>query len=122
MARILGVELPNNKKTFVALTYIYGIGYTRSNEILSGTEIDGNKRAKALTDEEVSKIAKYINEHYKVEGELRTEVDRSIKRLIEIGSYRGYRHRNGLPVRGQKTHSNGRTRKGSRASKIRKKS
>ncbi|AFK06419.1 MULTISPECIES: 30S ribosomal protein S13 [Mesotoga] len=122
MARILGVELPNNKKTFVALTYIYGIGYTRSNEILSGTEIDGNKRAKDLTDEEVSKIAKYINEHYKVEGELRTEVDRSIKRLIEIGSYRGYRHRNGLPVRGQKTHSNGRTRKGSRASKIRKKS
>ena len=122
MARILGVELPNNKKTFVALTYIYGIGYTRSNEILSGTEIDGNKRAKDLTDEEVSKIAKYINEHYKVEGELRTEVDRSMKRLIEIGSYRGYRHRNGLPVRGQKTHSNGRTRKGSRASKIRKKS
>ncbi|HCO69888.1 MAG: 30S ribosomal protein S13 [Mesotoga sp.] len=122
MARILGVELPNNKKTFVALTYIYGIGYTRANEILSGTEIDRDKRAKDLTDEEVSKIAKFINEHYKVEGELRTEVDRSIKRLIEIGSYRGYRHRNGLPVRGQKTHSNGRTRKGSRASKIRKKS
>ncbi|MDI9367234.1 MAG: 30S ribosomal protein S13 [Thermotogota bacterium] len=122
MARILGVELPNNKKTFVALTYIYGIGYTRANEILSGTEIDRDKRAKDLTDEEVSKIAKFINEHYKVEGELRTEVDRSIKRLIEIRSYRGYRHRNGLPVRGQKTHSNGRTRKGSRASKIRKKS
>jgi small subunit ribosomal protein S13 len=122
MARILGVELPNNKKTFVALTYIYGIGYTRANEILSGTEIDRDKRAKDLTDEEVSKIAKFINEHYKVEGELRTEVDRSIKRLIEIGSYRGYRHRNGLQVRGQKTHSNGRTRKGSRASKIRKKS
>jgi small subunit ribosomal protein S13 len=122
MARILGVELPNNQKTFVALTYIYGIGYTRANEILSGTEIDRDKRAKDLTDEEVSKIAKFINEHYKVEGELRTEVDRSIKRLIEIGSYRGYRHRNGLPVRGQKTHSNGRTRKGSRASKIRKKS
>ncbi|HDP77373.1 MAG TPA: 30S ribosomal protein S13 [Mesotoga infera] len=122
MARILGVELPNNKKTFVALTYIYGIGYTRANEILSGTEVDRDKRAKDLTDEEVSKIAKFINEHYKVEGELRTEVDRSIKRLIEIGSYRGYRHRNGLPVRGQKTHSNGRTRKGSRASKIRKKS
>lgn len=121
MARILGVELPNNKKTFVALTYIYGIGYTRAKEILSGTEIDGDKRAKDLTDEEVSRIAKYINEHFKVEGELRTEVDRSIKRLIEIGSYRGYRHRNGLPVRGQKTHSNGRTRKGSRASKIRKK-
>ena len=122
MARILGVELPNNKKTFVALTYIYGIGYTRANEILAGTEIDGDKRAKDLTDEEVSKIAKFINEHYKVEGELRTEVDRSIKRLIEIGSYRGYRHRNGLPVRGQKTHSNGRTRKGSRSSKIRMKS
>ncbi|HAY98358.1 30S ribosomal protein S13 [Mesotoga sp. Brook.08.YT.4.2.5.1] len=122
MARILGVELPNNKKTFVALTYIYGIGYTRANEILTGTEINGDKRAKDLTDEEVSRIAKFINEHYKVEGELRTEVDRSIKRLIEIGSYRGYRHRNGLPVRGQKTHSNGRTRKGSRASKIRKKS
>jgi small subunit ribosomal protein S13 len=122
MARILGVELPNNKKTFDALTYIYGIAYTRANEIHTGTEINGDKRAKDLTDEEVSRIAKFINEHYKVEGELRTEVDRSIKRLIEIGSYRGYRHRNGLPVRGQKTHSNGRTRKGSRASKIRKKS
>ena len=122
MARIAGVDLPKNKRMEIALTYIYGIGYTRANEILAGTEIDGDKRAKDLTDEEVSKIAKFINEHYKVEGELRTEVDRSIKRLIEIGSYRGYRHRNGLPVRGQKTHSNGRTRKGSRSSKIRKKS
>ena len=121
MARIVGVELPNNKKTYVALTYIYGIGATKVQEILAGTGIDGEKRAKDLTDEEVSTIAKFINEHLKVEGELRQENDRHIKRLIEIGSYRGLRHKRGLPVRGQKTHSNARTRKGPRASRLKKK-
>ncbi|AKI97910.1 30S ribosomal protein S13 [Kosmotoga pacifica] len=121
MARIVGVELPNSKKAYVALTYIYGIGPSRAKEILENTKIDGEKRVKELTDEEISKISKYITDHYKVEGELRQEVDRNIKRLIEIGCYRGIRHRAGLPVRGQKTHSNARTRKGPRASRIKKK-
>ncbi|ACR80558.1 MULTISPECIES: 30S ribosomal protein S13 [Kosmotoga] len=121
MARIVGVELPNNKKTFVALTYIYGIGPARAKEILKNTNIDGDKRVKDLTDEEISRISKYITDHYKVEGELRQEVERNIKRLIEIGCYRGIRHKIGLPVRGQKTHSNARTRKGPRASRIKKK-
>ncbi|HHF08158.1 MAG: 30S ribosomal protein S13 [Thermotogae bacterium] len=121
MARIVGVELPNSKKVHVALTYIYGIGPNRAKEILQGTEINGEKRIKELTDEEISKISKYITDHYKVEGELRQELDRNIKRLIEINCYRGIRHRAGLPVRGQKTHSNARTRKGPRASRIKKK-
>jgi len=121
MARIVGVELPNNKKTFVALTYIYGIGPARAKEILKNTNIDGDKRVKDLTDEEISRISKYITDHYKVEGELRQEVERNIKRLIEIGCYRGIRHKIGLPVRGQKTHSNARTRKGPRPSRIKKK-
>ncbi len=120
MARILGVELPNHKKAFVALTHIYGIGSTRAEEILKEAGINRDKRVKDLTEEEVSRISKHINEHYKVEGELRQETDRSIKRLIEIGSYRGYRHKQGLPVRGQKTHSNARTRKGPRPSRIKK--
>ena len=120
MARILGVELPNNKKTYVALTYIYGIGYTRANKLLNDIEIDGQKKVKDLSDAEISSITKYINENFTIEGDLKQERDRDVKRLIEIGSYRGYRHKAGLPVRGQKTHSNARTRKGPRASRIKK--
>ncbi|MEA2066488.1 MAG: 30S ribosomal protein S13 [Thermotogota bacterium] len=121
MARIVGVELPNNKKTKIALTYIYGIGSSKAKQIINDADIDGEKRVKDLTDEEISTIAKYINENLKVEGELRQEYDRNIKRLIEIGCYRGQRHKKGLPVRGQKTHSNARTRKGPRTSRIKKK-
>ncbi|KAF2955987.1 30S ribosomal protein S13 [Marinitoga sp. 38H-ov] len=121
MPRILGVEVPNNKKLFIALTSIYGIGKHRAMEILESTGIDPDKRAKELTDDEISKITHYINEHFLVEGELRQEIQKNISRLIEIGSYRGYRHKNGLPVRGQKTHANARTRKGPRPSKIGKK-
>ncbi|MDI3472111.1 MAG: small subunit ribosomal protein [Thermotogaceae bacterium] len=114
MARIVGVELPNQKKLFIALTYIYGIGRTRANEILQATGIDPDKRVKDLTEEEISKITQFINENYKIEGELRQEVQRNIKRLIDIGCYRGVRHRLGLPVRGQRTRTNARTRKGPR--------
>ncbi|MCD6545175.1 MAG: 30S ribosomal protein S13 [Candidatus Heimdallarchaeaceae archaeon] len=114
MARVVGVELPNQKKVFIALTYIYGIGRTRANEILKATDIDPNKRVKDLTEEEISKITQFINENYKIEGELRQEVQRNIKRLIDIGCYRGIRHRLGLPVRGQRTRTNARTRKGPR--------
>ncbi|HNY37779.1 MAG TPA: 30S ribosomal protein S13 [Petrotogaceae bacterium] len=121
MARILGVEIPGNKKLFVALTYIYGVGYARAEEILTLTGIDTHKKAKDLTDDEISKITRFINEHYKVEGDLRQENMKNVKRLIEIGSYRGYRHKAGLPVRGQKTHANARTRKGPRLSRISKK-
>jgi len=118
MARIVGVEIPNNKKVWVGLTYIYGIGRTRAFEILEGTGIDPEKRVKDLTEEEIGKINKFIQEHYKVEGELRAEVQRNIKRLIDIGCYRGIRHKLGLPVRGQKTRSNARTRKGPRPKRI----
>ncbi|MCD6551079.1 30S ribosomal protein S13 [Thermotoga sp.] len=118
MARIVGVELPNNKKVWVALTYIYGIGRSRSLEILKNTGVDPDKRVGELTDEEISKITKYIQDHFKVEGELRSEVESNIRRLIEIGCYRGIRHKLGLPVRGQKTRSNARTRKGPRPSRI----
>ncbi len=118
MARIVGVEIPNNKKVWVGLTYIYGIGRTRAFEVLKGTGIDPDKRVKDLTEEEIGKINKFIQEHYKVEGELRTEVQRNIKRLIDIGCYRGLRHKLGLPVRGQKTRSNARTRKGPRPKRI----
>lgn len=114
MARIVGVELPNQKKVFIALTYIYGIGRTRADEILKATGIDPDKRVKDLTEEEISKITQFINENYKIEGELRQEVQRNIKRLIDIGCYRGVRHRLGLPVRGQRTRTNARTRKGPR--------
>jgi len=114
MARIVGVELPNQKKVFIALTYIYGIGRTRANEILKAVGVNPDKRVKDLTEEEISKITQFINENYKIEGELRQEVQRNIKRLIDIGCYRGIRHRLGLPVRGQRTRTNARTRKGPR--------
>ncbi len=112
MARILGVDLPNDKHAFIGLTYLYGVGRKRAMDILSETEIPFDKKVKDLTDDEVRKITQYINEHYKVEGELKLETQRNIKRLIEIGSYRGLRHRQGLPVRGQRTKTNARTRKG----------
>lgn len=118
MARVVGVEIPNNKKVWVGLTYIYGIGRSRAFEILRETGIDPDKRVKDLTEEEIGKINKFIQEHYKVEGELRAEVQRNIKRLIDIGCYRGIRHKLGLPVRGQKTRSNARTRKGPRPKRI----
>ncbi|ACJ75684.1 30S ribosomal protein S13 [Thermosipho africanus H17ap60334] len=121
MARIVGVEIPNDKKVEIALTYIYGIGRTRAKQICEATNIDPDKRVRELNDEEISKIATYIQQNFKVEGELRTEVMQNIKRLIDIGCYRGFRHKLGLPVRGQKTKSNARTRKGPRPSRIKKK-
>jgi small subunit ribosomal protein S13 len=115
MARVLGVELPNQKKVFIALRYIYGIGPTRANEILASTEIDPDKRVKDLGEDEIRKVTQYINENLKIEGELKQEVQKNIKRLVEIGSYRGRRHRLGLPVRGQRSKTNARTRKGKKA-------
>ncbi len=114
MPRILGVDIPKNKKIRFSLRYIYGIGPTRADEILKNTGINPDKRAHELSDEEVSKIASYIQSHYKVEGELRREVAQNIRRLIDIGCYRGIRHKKGLPVRGQRTRCNARTRKGPR--------
>jgi len=114
MPRILGVDIPKNKKIRFSLRYIYGIGPTRADEILKNTGIDPDKRAYELSDEEISKIASYIQSHYKVEGELRREVAQNIRRLIDIGCYRGIRHKKGLPVRGQRTRCNARTRKGPR--------
>ena len=117
MARIVGVDLPN-KRMEVALTYIYGIGPTRAKEILENTGISPDKRPRDLTEDEITKIRNFIESNYKVEGELRREVSANIRRLIEIGSYRGIRHRKGLPVRGQRTHTNARTRRGPRKVRI----
>jgi small subunit ribosomal protein S13 len=114
MARISGVDLPNDKRIEIALTYIYGIGLTSSQEILDETGINPDKRVKDLEDEEINKIRKTIEKSYKIEGDLRTEVAMNIKRLMDIGCYRGIRHRRGLPVRGQNTKNNSRTRKGNR--------
>ncbi|MCD6413891.1 MAG: 30S ribosomal protein S13 [Elusimicrobia bacterium] len=112
MARISGVELPQNKRVDIGLTYVYGIGRTSSAKILERAGVPPDKRVKNLSDEEVSKIQKIINESYKVEGDLRRAVRGNIRHLMEIGSYRGLRHRRGLPVRGQRTRTNARTRKG----------
>jgi small subunit ribosomal protein S13 len=112
MARIEGVDLPRNKRVEVGLTYLYGIGPTRAREILSSTKVSPDTRVKDLSEAEVSAIREYISKNYAVEGDLRREVQMSIKRLIEIGSYRGLRHRRNLPVRGQRTKTNSRTRKG----------
>jgi small subunit ribosomal protein S13 len=112
MARIEGVDLPRNKRVEVGLTYIYGIGPTRAREILSATQVNPDTRVKDLTESEVSALRDYITKNYKVEGDLRRDVQMSIKRLIEIGCYRGLRHRRNLPVRGQRTRTNARTRKG----------
>ncbi len=114
MARIAGVDLPKNERVEIGLTRIFGIGRSRSKEILSKTGVDPNKRVKDLQDDEIVKIRSYIESNYKVEGELRKEIAMNIKRLIDIGCYRGLRHKMGLPVRGQRTRSNARTRKGPR--------
>jgi small subunit ribosomal protein S13 len=114
MARISGVDLPNNKRIEIALTYIYGIGLISSKKIISETGIDPDKRVKDLVDEEINSIRKVIERLLKVEGDLRTEIAMNIKRLMDIGCYRGIRHRRGLPVRGQNTKNNARTRKGNR--------
>ncbi len=119
MARIAGVDLPRQKRVEVALTYIYGIGVARSNRILAHAGIDPNVRVKDLSEEEVSRVAKILDGEGGVEGDLRKEVAMNIKRLMEIGSYRGGRHRRNLPVRGQRTHTNARTRKGPRRGMIR---
>ncbi len=121
MPRIAGVDIPINKRIEVALTYIYGIGRSTSNKILAEAGIDRDKRAKDLNDEEIATLRKIIENNYTVEGDLRKEVQSNIRRLIEIGCYRGIRHRMGLPVRGQKTKSNARTRKGPRGTAIAKK-
>lgn len=114
MARIEGVDLPRNKKVWVALTYIYGVGKATAMDIVAKSEVDGNGRVAQLSDHEVARIREVIQEGVTVEGELRKEVSLNIKRLIDLGSYRGIRHRRGLPVRGQRTHTNARTRKGPR--------
>ena len=114
MARISGVDLPNRKRIEVGLTYIYGIGRTRSKSILHRAGIDFNKRTADLTEEEVNKLRTILEDEGAIEGDLRKEVSLNIRRLIEMGSYRGVRHRRALPVRGQRTHTNARTRKGPR--------
>ena len=112
MARIAGVDIPNNKRVEIALTYIYGIGRKSANDILSKTGVDPDKRAKDLTEDEIAKLRDVIENSYTVEGDLRREVGLNIKNMVEINCYRGIRHRKGLPVRGQRTKTNARTRKG----------
>ena len=112
MARLAGVDIPRDKRVVIALTYIYGIGRTRSAEILASTEINGDIRVKDLTDDQLVALRDFIEGTYKVEGDLRREVAADIRRKVEIGSYEGLRHRRGLPVRGQRTKTNARTRKG----------
>ncbi len=112
MARISGVDLPREKRVEIALTYIYGIGRSTADEIIAATGVDPDVRVKDLTEEDIGKLRDYIDHHLKVEGDLRREVSMNIKRLMEIGCYRGLRHRRGLPVRGQNTKQNARTRKG----------
>lgn len=114
MARIAGVDIPRDKRVEVALTYIYGIGPTTSKQILARTRVSPDTRVKNLTEDEVSRLREVIDREYKVEGDLRREVNLNIKRLIEIGCYRGIRHRRGLPVRGQRTRTNARTKRGPR--------
>ena len=114
MARLLGVDLPDKKQIAYALPYIYGIGHSNAKKILSAVGVAPNKKVAELTDEEIAKIRKEIESNYKIEGILRAEISANIKRFIEIGAYRGDRHRRGLPVRGQRTHTNARTRKGPR--------
>ena len=116
MARIAGVDLPRNKHISIALTYIYGIGNSRSKNILAAATVEANKKVSDLNEEEVNRIRQVIEQQGDVEGDLRKDISMHIKRLIEIGSYRGYRHRRSLPVRGQRTHTNARTRKGPKRS------
>ncbi len=112
MARIAGVDLPNEKRVEVALTYIFGIGPSTARKILDTTKVDPNKRVKNLTDEEAARLRSEIEQNYRIEGSLKTETGMNIKRLMDIGAYRGLRHRRSLPVRGQRTRTNARTRKG----------
>ena len=114
MARIAGVDIPREKQTWVSLTYIYGVGPTRAEEICQATDIDPTARVRDLTDDEVARIRTFIDQNLKVEGDLRREVSQNIKRKMDIGCYQGLRHRRGLPVHGQRTHTNARTRKGPR--------
>lgn len=114
MPRIIGVDIPREKRIEIALTYLYGVGLTLSKKILAETQISPDKRAKDLTEKEVSAITGVIQKNYKVEGDLRREIQQNIRRYIDIRSYRGSRHLKGLPVRGQRTHTNSRTRKGPR--------
>jgi small subunit ribosomal protein S13 len=122
MTRIMGVDVPRDKRMEIAITYIYGIGRSRGKEILAVAKIDPDKRGRDLTDEEASRISSVIQGSIKLEGDLRREVSGNIKRLMEISCYRGIRHRRGLPVHGQRTHTNARTRKGPRRATIKKKS
>ena len=112
MARISGVDIPREKRLVISLTYVYGIGRTSAEQICAATSIDPSTRVRDLTDSEVTTLRSYIEENFKVEGDLRREVNQNIKRKMEIGCYQGLRHRRGLPVRGQRTHTNARTRKG----------
>nr|HDN00989.1 30S ribosomal protein S13 [Deltaproteobacteria bacterium] len=121
MARIAGIELPKNKRLEIALTYIYGIGRTSAQQILDKAKIDRNKKTDDLTDQDITSLRKIIDAGYKVEGDLRREVSLNIKRLMDFGSYRGLRHRRGLPVNGQRTKTNARTRKGPRRSVVKNK-
>ena len=112
MARIAGVDLPRDKRLEIALTYIFGVGRTRANTMIADLELDPGTKTRDLTEDEVLRIRRYIDQNYRVEGDLRREVSQNIKRKVEIGCYAGIRHRRGLPVRGQRTHTNARTRKG----------
>ncbi len=114
MARLVGVDLPRNKRIEIALTYIYGIGLTTAKQIIAETGVNPDTRVKDLSEEDLAKLRDYIQQNLKVEGDLHREVSQNVKRLMEIGCYRGLRHRRGLPVRGQRTHTNARTRKGPR--------
>ena len=121
MARIAGVDLPRRKRVDIALTYIYGIGRKRAGDIISGTQIEPSTRTDDLTEDEIRRIRDYIDEHYKVEGDLRQQVRLDIKRLKDLGCYRGLRHRRGLPARGQRTRTNARTKRGPRRAVVKKK-
>jgi small subunit ribosomal protein S13 len=121
VARIAGVDLPRNKRVVVALTYIFGVGRTRAKEIVQGTGIDENKRTDALSEEDIASLREHIDANYKVEGDLRRELSMDVKRLMDLNCYRGLRHRKSLPVRGQRTHTNARTRKGPRKAIVKKK-
>ncbi len=121
MARIAGVDLPRNKRTVIALTYIFGIGRTRARQIVEGSGIDPSKRTDDLSENDARRLREFIDANFKVEGDLRREVSMNIKRLMDLNTYRGLRHRRGLPVRGQRTHTNARTRKGPRRTIVKKK-
>ena len=121
MARIAGVDLPRNKRTVIALTYIFGIGSTRAKQVVEGAGVDPSKRTDDLSEDDVKRVREFIDANFKVEGDLRREVSMNIKRLMDLSTYRGLRHRRGLPVRGQRTHTNARTRKGPRRAIVKKK-